>query len=147
MDKNETIIAIGTMVASQKQTALSGSYILSSMVVFNDPSYIIIGIIGAIVSAMSHHYDIQKEKALCVITNTPFTKIPKAEVLKALIIGFLFTIAFFLFVNDAGEATIKHFIGIDIVSKLLPSFYMVLTLYLSTLSIGIYDKVAGNVKQ
>lgn len=146
MDKNETIIAITSMVASQKQTALTGSYILSSMVVFNDPSYVIIGVIGAVVSTMSHHYDIQKEKALSLIDDTPFYKTTSLEVVKAFLIGFLFTIAFFLFMNQVGESIIKHYIGIEIISKLMPSFYMVLTLYLSTLSIGIYDKVSAKIR-
>ena len=145
MDKNETMIAIGTMATTQKNAALGSSYVLSSMVVFSDSSYFIIGAIGAVVSSMSHHYDITQERTLAKINNILFSRSIPLEIIKSFLIGFLFTVACFIFLNQAGNAAIKHYVGINVVVQLLPSFWMIVTLYLSTKSIAIYNKFSLKV--
>ena len=138
MDKNETIITGATIIAGQK-SAVGGSMVFSSMVIFNDPAYIIIGLIGAMVSVGSEYYDLIKMRE----EETDQCKVCRVSIghnlFKAFLIGLLFTMMSFMFFTQAGESLIKHVFGLSVATKLLPSFWMILTIYLSTKSIAIYN--------
>ena len=142
MDKNETIVAVGTVIVAGKKSAVGGSMLFSSMVVFNDPAYLIIGFIGALVSVGSEYYDLVKLKRETEQKDEVFISSIPHNLFKAFIIGLLFTILSFLFLTQAGEALIKHVFGLGVVIKLLPSFWMIGTIYLSTKSIAIYNKLS-----
>ena len=62
MDKTEAITVAGTAVIAGKKSAVGGSMLFSSMVVFQDPTYIVIGLIGALVSVGSEYYDLRSEE-------------------------------------------------------------------------------------
>ena len=140
MDKGEAIATVGTAVVAGKKAAVGGSMMFSSMVIFNDPAYLIIGVIGACVSVASEYYDLKKLKRGAEQEGETFVSSIPGNLVKAFIIGLLFTLLSFLFMTQAGEALIKHIFGLGVVVKLLPCFWMIATLLLSTKSIAIYNK-------
>jgi len=141
MDKNETIVSLGAVIAGHKSAA-GGSMLFSSMVIFNDPAYLIIGVIGALVSVGSEYYDLKRLQRKSEHEGSVFIESIPMNLFKAFVIGLLFTIMSFLFLTQAGEAMIKHIFGLGVMVKLLPSFWMIGTVYLSTKSIAIYNKLS-----
>lgn len=138
MDKNETLLAGASIVAGQK-SAVGGSVMFSSMVIFDDPAYIIIGLIGAFISVGSEYYDMYKLKEQAEKENKECNISVVHDLIKAFVIGLIFTILAFLFFIQAGEALLKHAFGLSLMVKLLPSFYMLASIYLSSKSIAIYN--------
>ncbi len=141
MDKNETILTGASLIAGQK-SAVGGSVMFSSMVIFDDPAYIIIGLIGAMVSVGSEYYDLSKMKQEAEKENRECKISIGIDLVKAFVIGLLFTVLAFLFFIQAGEALLKHAFGLSVVVKLLPSFYMLASIYLSSKSIAIYNALS-----
>lgn len=129
------------MMMGQK-SAMGGSAMFSTMVIFDDPAYIIIGLIGAMVSVGSEYYDLVKLRDKVIAKGEECKISIHYDLVKAFIIGLLFTMLSFMFFTQAGEALIKHVFGIGIAVKLLPSFWMLLTIYLSSKSIAIYNSLS-----
>ncbi len=142
MDNTEAIAVASTAVVVGKKSAVGGSMLFSSMVIFQDPTYIVIGLIGAFVSVGSEYYDLKKlEKDTAISVKKNGLSIPQ-HLVKAFVIGLLFTIMSFIFLMQVGESLIKHIFGLGVAVKLLPSFWMVGTIYLSTKSIAIYSAMS-----
>lgn len=144
MDRNETIITGVSIVAGQK-SAIGGSMMFSTMVIFDDPAYIIIGLIGAMVSVGSEYYDLIKLKEKRAKEGEECMISIGHDLIKAFIIGLLFTMLSFMFFTQAGETLINHVFGLGIAVKLLPSFWMLLTIYLSSKSIAIYNSLSSRM--
>ena len=142
MDKTEAITVASTAVIAGKRSAVGGSMLFSSMVVFQDPTYIVIGLIGALVSVGSEYYDLRKLEDLATKNDEEFDASIGQSLFRAFVIGLLFTLLSFIFLTQAGESLIKHIFGLGVAVKLLPSFWMIGTIYLSTKSIAIYNKLS-----
>ena len=146
MDKE---IVVATAIAS-KSTAATSS-LLTSMVIFNDPAYIIIAGLGAFVSMGSAHYDFTMEKRRNEKKGKVFLKQMHLELTKAFIVGAIFTVLSFMLLVQVGGEVMKNFINVDWFDKMLPSFWLIFTVALSTESVNIWNwgksKLGGKINE
>jgi len=135
MDVNDTVVITKTGIYTI-------SPLLSSMVIFNDVGYLFIAMIGGIASMINEHF----EYIRCVKEHRDQGKEPNVSAFQALIgalaIGFLFTLGSFILFNSAGEHIVswasKSYVNIELVLKVAPSFWMILTIWLSTKAVTFY---------
>ncbi len=145
MDKGEATATAVTAIIAGKKSAFGGSLLFSSMVIFEDPAYLIIGLIGAFFSVLSEYYDLVKIKREKKQQGQECIASIWQNLIKAFILGLLFTIGSFLILNQVGNELVKHYTGMTIIVKILPSFWMIFTLWMSTKSIAIYNKFSLKV--
>ena len=134
MDKE---VMVATVIATKK-TAFSSS-LLTSMVIFNDPAYIIIAGLGAFASMGSAWYDFVMEKRRNEKKGKQFLKQMHLELTKAFLIGAIFTVLSFMLFTQVGGEIMKNFINVDWFDKMLPSFWLIFTVALATESVNIWD--------
>ncbi|MBT8349088.1 MAG: hypothetical protein HKP62_06570 [Sulfurovum sp.] len=139
MKDTVTEVAITTATA-YKTTVFGSSALLSNMVIFNDIGYIIIGIIGCIASMMSESYDYTRAKRIKEKNGEECIRNYLSSISMAFVIGILFTLASFMILNIIGEQIISYVTGMDLVVKLTPSIWMILTLIMATKAVKIYSK-------
>lgn len=144
LETNSTL-AVG-VVAAGKKTAL-GASLLSSMVIFNDPAYIVIAGLGAFVSMASAFYDVQTSKETKKAKGEECTAKLGLEMGKAFLIGAIFTVLSFMVFNHAGGEAMKSFFNVDWFHKMLPSFWLLFTLALSTESVYFFSSFMSLFKK
>jgi len=138
--------AVGATVTTK---TIMSSTLFGSMIIFNDPAYIIVALVGAtlaMVSAYSeiihknfHNEDNQEPIALsvsCVVT----------EMIKTFVIGLLISLLSFMFFIEYGDDIVLKHLSKDI-ARLAPSMWMGITLLLSSFSIFLYNKVVNMIKE
>jgi len=143
MEENATVIALST-IATKK--ALFGSSLLGSMVIFQDPAYILIACMGAFVSMGSAHYDFLKLKKAREAQGLKCEKTVWMELSKAFMVGSLFTLLSFMIFHQAGGEAMKSLTGLEWFDVMLPSFWLVLTVAFATEAVTIWDIVKGWIK-
>jgi hypothetical protein len=134
-----------TAALATKKTAF-GSSLLSSMVIFTDPAYIIIAGLGAFVSMGSAYYDFDKARQTALANDEPFTKSKSMELGKAFVIGAIFTLLSFMLFHQVGMEFVADNPYYSWLSNLLPSFWLVVTVALATESVTIWDTAKGKIK-
>jgi len=142
MDENLTVVALST-VATKK--ALFGSSLLGSMIVFQDPAYILIALMGAFVSMGSAHYDLIKLRKHRELQGLVCEKNVFMELTKAFTIGSIFTLLSFMIFHSAGGDAMKSLTGLSWFDSMLPSFWLVFTVALATEAVTIWDKVKNKL--
>jgi len=142
MDVNDTVVITKTGIYTI-------SPLLSSMVIFNDLGYILIAMIGGLASMINEHFEYLR----CVKDRKGRGEEPDISAFQALVgalgIGFLFTLGSFILFNSAGEHIIawatKSYVNIELLIKVAPSFWMVLTIWLSTKAVTFYKWFSRSV--
>ena len=125
-----------------------GSSMLATMVVFNDPAYVIIASIGAFVSMGSAHYDLSILRRKRELENKKCYRQMFQELSKAFLMGFLVTLLSFLLLSQTIEhGTVGDITGVKWLDKMLPSFWMILTIAVSTEAVSIWDRVKQRVNK
>jgi hypothetical protein len=119
-----TIIKGGAMVAS--------GGLIGDLIIFNDPSYIPLSLVGAIVSAsgviheLSKHDEVKLFKAL-------------AEVLKGIVLGLLAIPLWYLLLTDAGNDVIKEIFGFAEPTKVGKSVMLIISFMLSWFTVPLFN--------
>jgi len=139
MDKTDIVVATATAAATKK--AAVSSILFSSMVIFDDPAYIITASVGGFVSMTMAYYDFMNLKAQVEASGKRCIKRMHLELLRAFVVGLIFSLLSFTLMLSSGESIIAHFFDSDIVLGSLPSIWMVLTLIIAINSDGIYMRV------
>lgn len=131
-------VTAGVTAAAITKKVTLGASLLSTMVIFQDPTYVIIAGLGSFASMASAYYDYnRKECGECA-----FHK----ELLKAFLIGSLFTLLSFMLLIHS-HASIIEALELDFLKNILPSFWLVLTIALATESVSLWDRVIGYLKE
>lgn len=139
-----TTVGTGAVMATKKMAF--GSSLLGSMVIFQDPAYFFVAGIGAFVSVGSAYYDITKVRKAKEAKGEECLIDTKLELGKAFFVGGIFSIlSFMLFLQSGGEA-MNSVTGAGWFGKLLPSFWLVFTVALSTEAPLIWDGTWGRAK-
>jgi len=142
-DSNLTETIVTTVVLKK---AVFSSTLFGSMIIFQDPAYIIIALIGAFVSMGSAHYDLSMLRKMKIKNGEQCEKNIRLELSKAFLIGLLFTMMSFLVFLNGGEKILNYYIGADVLSDVLPSVWMILTLILATGSVSFYGYLQDKIK-
>jgi hypothetical protein len=138
METNNSLEAGAIGIAIGKKAVYGTPILLSNMVIFNDLSYMIIALLGAFVSTISHRFDIYEMKREAHRKSEEFTVSMFMEFSKAFVLGGIIALLLFLLFNGTGGSLVKHFFGMS-VSDLLPSFWFILALAFATESVKIWD--------
>ena len=130
-------VSYAKIALATKKTAAAPA-IMSSMAIFNDPTYIIIGIIGAFVSMGSAYYDVTLMKKERELAGKECTKVLHIELGKAFVLGSIVTIlSFMLFTGITKDGYQK--LGISWLDNMMPSFWFIVTIAISTESTLIWN--------
>ena len=144
MEKEQIIQLAGGAVPAKK--AAVSSSMLYSMVIFNDPVYAIIAILGAFISMSSAYYDFMNIKHKKEIEGEKCVKLLHIELGKAFLIGLIITVlSFMLFTNMTQDGFGS--LGIKWLDSMLPSFWFIFTLALSTEAVTIWDGILNKIKR
>ena len=143
IEASTALVTTGTLLA--KKSAFSGSLIYS-MVIFQDPAYVIIATLGAFVSMGSAHYDYLTLKKQREGEGEKCEKSLYLELSKAFVTGMIVTILSFMLFHKAGGDIMQELTGFVWFKEMLPSFWLILTIALATESVAIWDKVKAKVK-
>lgn len=144
METNATIAA--GVIGATKKTAL-GASLLSSMVIFNDPAYVVIACLGAFTSMASAYYDVQTSKQTKEENGEVCTGRLGLEMFKAFWIGAIFTLLSFMVFSQAGGEALKSMFNVDWFHKMLPSFWLLITIALSTESVYFFTSIMSIFKK
>ena len=138
MPATETIV-----IAGATQKVVFSSALFGSMILFQDPAYIIVAIVGAFVSMGSAHYDMIKLQN----ENDDYSKgiTIFIELSKAFMIGLLFSLLSFLLLLTSGESIVSKYVGKGLITASLPSIWMIATIFLATASVDIYGWVKNKL--
>ena len=123
MDKNMTIAKAGAFI--------SGSSVMSNMVIFQDPVYIYLAFLGGGVSVTGILHEIVEKEHIKGI----FKII--SEIFKALFFGVLLTPMVFMFYINAGNKFLLPLLGVDGVS-MFNSFWFIASILTSWYIIPIW---------
>lgn len=145
IEQNITAIAAGAAMAKKTSTVL-GASLLYNMVIFNDPAYIVIACLGAFVSMASVFYDVQTSKETKKAKGEECTAKLGLEMFKAFWVGAIFTVLSFMIFHQAGGEALKSLFQVDWFHKMLPSFWLLLTLALATESVYFFTKMMNIFK-
>jgi NhaP-type Na+/H+ or K+/H+ antiporter len=113
-----------------QKASLTGS-MLGSMIIFNDPTYIIIAGIGAFVSAASAYHNHEKDKVRKIIIG--------------LISGFSISLLSFMLLIHAGDSLLKNYLNVN--TEMLPSFWFVLTIIIATEATTIMSGIKRKIRK
>lgn len=144
--ETNTTIALGAAAAGKKATTVLGASLLYNMVIFNDPAYIVIAGLGAFVSMASVFYDVQTSKETKKANGEECTARLGLELGKAFLIGAIFTVLSFMIFHEAGGEALKTLFNVDWFHKMLPSFWLILTLALATESVYFFSRIMNLIK-
>ena len=114
----------------EQKAALTGT-MLGSMVIFNDPTYILIASIGAFVSAASAYADKDNNKI--------------SKILIGFISGFIVSLLSFMLLIHAGDNLLNKYMDID--TSMLPSFWFVVTIIIATESTSILRAIQSKIRK
>jgi len=123
VEHNSTIIVKGGAF-------ISGSATMSSMVIFNDPVYLVLAIMGASISFLGMAHELVKAKRLGKKERDRLSFV-LVDLIKALIIGGLLTPMFFMLLVNSGGEIASHVVGFKTLNGVFNSFWWLLSLILS----------------
>lgn len=138
MDKNITGLTMAAVAV--KKSLFSGS-VFASMTIFNDPAYIITGVVGAILSMASAHYDFRKLQYEHKIRGEKCNKNLKLMLNKAFIIGFILSMLSFTLFLSVGDELITKALHLEKGGQFLPSLWLLLTMIVSIDSVKIFNYI------
>jgi len=131
---------INQTTAAIKAASASGGF-MSTMVLFTDPIYGILAFIGAFVSMGSAYYDYGILKKQHEHNNTECLKSLNLELVKAFFIGAILSVSSFLLFIGGGNAILTYILGNNVAIELIPSFWFMLTIWLTTLAVPIWEYI------
>lgn len=131
-------------VATKKASTIPP--IMSSMVIFNDPTYIVIGLIGAFVSMGSAYYDVVTLKKEKELNGKKCIKVIHIELGKAFVLGSIITLLSFMLFTGMTKDGYEE-LGIKWLDGMLPSFWFIVTLAISTESTTIWNWLKGKLQR
>jgi len=102
---------------------------VGSMVIFQDPTYILIASIGAFVSAASAYGNKQG----------------MAKIVVGFVSGFIISLLSFMLLIHAGDSILNKYMDID--TSMLPSFWFVLTIIIATESTAILSAIKSKIRK
>lgn len=140
MDENITAVTVMTV-----QKSIFSSSLLYSMVIFTDPAYILIAGMGAFVSMGSAHYDLVKLRKAREDSGLKCEKSAFMELSKAFVTGAILTVLSFMLLHQAGGEAMESLTGVKWFDKMLPSFWLILTVAIATESVTIWDRIKEKI--
>jgi hypothetical protein len=137
MDTNSTVlIKVGGL--------LSSSSVMSNMVIFNDPAYLVLAIFGAFLSFLGMLHEIV------------YKRVGKAKIhffvlfvhlIKAVVTGGILTPMFFMFYINSGGELVKKIVGLEGMGGVFNSFWFLLSLITAWFSPLVWDFFIARVKR
>jgi hypothetical protein len=121
-----------------KAASTSGGF-MTTMVLFTDPIYLVLAFIGAFVSMGSAYYDYGIKKKEHEVAHTVCLKVLNLELIRAFIIGAILSVSSFLLFIGGGNTLLNHFVDDKLAIELIPSFWFMLTIWLTTLAVPIWE--------
>jgi len=132
------------LIAANAEKGAFSSSLLSSMVIFQDPIYLIIATIGAFVSMGSAYYDFSKMKQKKEINHEKCTKTLGTEMLRAFTFGAIITVLSFMLFTRMDKNGFNA-LNIPFLNGMLPSFWFIITLIIATESVTIWVKIKAKI--
>jgi hypothetical protein len=126
-----------TIAATKAGGLLSGSSLFASMVISQDPIYLFLGVLGAVISLLGMIHEIIKNR----IESIEKFKII-GELLKALLFGFILTPMIFMIYLRFGNEFFAYMLGGEsVVEGKLNSFWLLASILTSWYVLPIWDFV------
>lgn len=122
-----------TLLAIKGGTMIATGGLLAELVIFNDPAYAILAIVGAIVSASGVIHELFNN------LDKPTKGKVVAEILKGVVLGFLAIPFWFLTLSTVGGEVAFRLFEIESATKLGNSVWLMVSFALAWYTVPIYD--------
>lgn len=139
MEKTEMILAAGAAAAGKK--AAFGSALFSSMVIFNDPAYLIVAAVGGFVSMGMAYYDFIMIKEKAKQEERDCIHKLHLELSRAFALGLIFSLLSFTLLLSSGDNIVKYLSNNKLATDTLPSVWMIITIIIATNANGMYLRI------
>lgn len=128
------------MIKTSGVQSVFSSTLFGGMVIFDDPAYIIVAIIGATIAMISAYKGIIKST-----NDTKYERITIVmELIKTFTIGLIISLLSFLVLVNYGDILASKYLHISRTTA-LPSIWLTITLVISSLSIALYNRTSKAV--
>jgi len=136
MEENLTLITVG---ATTVHKAVFSSTLFGSMVIFQDPAYIIIALLSTFVSMGSTHYNYETKKIEVESEGKVCQMSLYLELTKAFVISLPLALLSILMFMNGGEHIINHYVKWEMLKGVLPDVWMTLTILLGVVWIPMFS--------
>ena len=119
---------------------ISGSSIMSNMVIFSDIGYMFLAIMGGVISLIGMVHEIAKGENDYKSIVWLF-----GELFKSFMLGAVLTPMFFMLLMSAGQDIISQITGLQIHSDIFSSFWWLMSLIMSWYAPLIWDNILKKV--
>lgn len=138
MEANSTILIKGGGI-------LASSSIMADMVIFTDPAYMLLSVVGATLSLFGMLHEIfftaRRNKIYFTITSI------FAQLGKALVLGGILTPMYFMLFLHTGGSIMSQIVGLDGLDGIFNSFWWLASLLTSWYSPVVWDGFLNKVKK
>lgn len=130
MENNITVVA-------KFGATISSSSLATNMIIFNDPIFLWLSIIGASTSVLGVLHDIYQSKSIVGARQII------VELLKAFFLGGILTPMFFMAYMHVGDKLVEAFLGVKGIGGIFNSFWFLLSVLTSWYSVLIWGTIVN----
>jgi len=140
IEDNITVVSMGATTAHK---AVFSSTIFGSMVIFQDPAYIIVALLSTAVSMMSTHYNFVMKKRRVEGEGKTCQMSLSLELTKAFVISLPMALLSILVFMNGGERVVNHYVKWEMLQSVIIDIWIVATILLGLAWIPIFTWLRG----